>query len=119
MLNQRGQHPPAFTSEAWFRQGTVRLGGSVRLGPLPAWLFVAVPRVTRQVTGRRVRALKMICLRVRGGHRPRPDRLRAEPAATPAANEPLPRRVPARIWPVSATAEQLSTLGVGPQPRGR
>ena len=32
-----------------------------------ASLVVAVPGVTRQVTGRRVRALGMICPRVRGG----------------------------------------------------
>ena len=32
-----------------------------------ASLVVVVPRVTRRVTGRLMRALRMICLRVRGG----------------------------------------------------
>ena len=45
---------------------TVRLGGSVRLGPLPAWLS-PVPRVTLRVTGRVLRASGKICLRERGG----------------------------------------------------
>jgi hypothetical protein len=45
---------------------TVRLGG-VGLSGLIASLVVVVPRVTRQVTGRRLRALRMICLRVCGG----------------------------------------------------
>jgi len=45
---------------------TVRLVGLVCLGWLPAW-FVVVPRVTRRVTGRFVRALGIICPRVCGG----------------------------------------------------
>src|SRR5205823_13846658 len=39
----------------------------VGLSGAVASLVVAVPRVTRRVTGRRVRALGMNCLRVRGG----------------------------------------------------
>jgi hypothetical protein len=39
----------------------------VGLSGTVASLVVAVPRVTRRVTGRRVRALGMNCLRVRGG----------------------------------------------------
>jgi len=39
----------------------------VGLSVAVASLVVAVPRVTRRVTGRRVRALGMNCLRVRGG----------------------------------------------------
>jgi|SRR5579862_1320759 len=37
----------------------MRLGAVVCLGPLSAWLSVAVPRVTRLVTGRLMRALGM------------------------------------------------------------
>jgi hypothetical protein len=39
----------------------------VGLSGAVASLVVAVPCVTRRVTGRRVRALRMICLRVCGG----------------------------------------------------
>src|SRR5438093_12298763 len=47
-------------------QETVRLGG-VGLSGTVASLVVAVPCVTRRVTGRFVRALGMICPRVCGG----------------------------------------------------
>ena len=47
-------------------QETVRLGG-VGLSGTVASLVAAVPRVTHQETGRPVRALGMIRLRVRGG----------------------------------------------------
>jgi hypothetical protein len=65
------QAPDALTALATtHNQGKLSGDGKtppVGLSGAVASLVVAVPRVTRRVTGRRVRALGMICPRVRGG----------------------------------------------------
>ncbi|HXL42488.1 MAG TPA: hypothetical protein VN960_00345 [Gaiellaceae bacterium] len=63
--------PPTVSGEACTLRQLIRQGDGktrgVGLSGAVASLVVAVPRVTRQVTGRRVRAFGMNCLRVRGG----------------------------------------------------
>src|SRR6266545_5656975 len=64
LLRKRLTSASEQSRSSWSRDGKTRRVG---LSGEVASLVVAVPRVTRRVTGRRVRALGMNCPRVRGG----------------------------------------------------